>query len=705
MSQPLLSIGMIVKNEERCLEKCLNALEPLRQAIPCELVIADTGSTDKTKEIASKYADILFDFTWVNDFSAARNAVMDKCSGKWYLTVDADEYLLEDIKEIVSFLTGPLADKKVLASIVQRNYEKPDMKGIYTDFNALRMVRMDTNRRYTGTIHEHFGITDVNECHALFNTIFDHDGYTRVTPEHLEEKEKRNLVLLEANLKKEPKNIKYVLQCLESTSKTPQKRKYYTNYAMKVLKEKNLSDPNWNTFAATCAYQATNYADYDKAPDLLEWYDWVFKTFPKSDKILVDVKYTYTLRLYAQEKYDEAIKSGKEYLTALSNYKKHKSNTNILTYMNPLTRTHIIYENTINVVIANSMTHLERFDEAIKILEKIDLTQSNNNIISIWTDSIVSLKNSSAKKVAGKVLSNLFEQYKANTLIDISLYDFAIRLISDKFSCSKKLSEDYKVFSEVPGTIGLCSKIAKSKTKEEVEKYLIQIENWDEFMPLALKKAILLKAKLPQNFYLSSHSKLASLEKELGTVVDEIQDSLTDYYCDSQNLKHFSQVSFFFNLLLYILFNNLKSLDSSIKSKLIDRFIAIAKFYLSSCYNRDFLKNEDAINCLFEPHVFSYYLLKATSQKEQNPLDYIKTLKKLLKKVPQAKVVVEFLMDEFKKEEDTKEQEKIKNTSPELLAMAEQLKTMLSAFPPNSPELLAIKQSPMYKQVAFLIEE
>ena len=73
-----------------CLEKCLNALEPLRQAIPCELVIADTGSTDKTKEIAEKYADILFDFKWVNDFSKARNAVMDKCSGKWYLTVDAD---------------------------------------------------------------------------------------------------------------------------------------------------------------------------------------------------------------------------------------------------------------------------------------------------------------------------------------------------------------------------------------------------------------------------------------------------------------------------------------------------------------------------------------------------------------------------------------------------------------------------------------
>ena len=50
MNQPLLSIGMIVKNEERCLEKCLKALEPLRQAIPCELVIADTGSTDKQRK-------------------------------------------------------------------------------------------------------------------------------------------------------------------------------------------------------------------------------------------------------------------------------------------------------------------------------------------------------------------------------------------------------------------------------------------------------------------------------------------------------------------------------------------------------------------------------------------------------------------------------------------------------------------------------
>jgi glycosyltransferase involved in cell wall biosynthesis len=200
MTQPLLSIGMIVKNEERCLEKCLKALEPLRQAIPCELVIADTGSTDKTKEIASRYADILFDFKWVDDFSKARNAVMDKCSGKWFLTVDADEYLIPDTNEIVAFLNSPSAQNKIFATVVIRNYGDIEMKGTFSDFNALRMVRMNTGIRYEGAIHESLTVTNIEQIHVLTDTIFDHDGYAAVSPEHLIEKEKRNLKLLEEKL-------------------------------------------------------------------------------------------------------------------------------------------------------------------------------------------------------------------------------------------------------------------------------------------------------------------------------------------------------------------------------------------------------------------------------------------------------------------------------------------------------------------------
>ena len=55
----LLTIGMIFKNESRCLERCLKSLEPLRRAIPCELVMADTGSGDGSRETAARYADVI----------------------------------------------------------------------------------------------------------------------------------------------------------------------------------------------------------------------------------------------------------------------------------------------------------------------------------------------------------------------------------------------------------------------------------------------------------------------------------------------------------------------------------------------------------------------------------------------------------------------------------------------------------------------
>ena len=101
--KPMLSIGIIFKNEIRCLERCLKSLEPLREAVSCELVMADSGSDDGSRAVAEKYADILFDFPWVNDFAAARNAVMDRCSGKWYFSIDADEWLDKDVGELSAF--------------------------------------------------------------------------------------------------------------------------------------------------------------------------------------------------------------------------------------------------------------------------------------------------------------------------------------------------------------------------------------------------------------------------------------------------------------------------------------------------------------------------------------------------------------------------------------------------------------------------
>lgn len=89
------SLCMIVKNEERVLARCLDSLADLMD----EIVIVDTGSTDRTKEIAAHYTDRIYDFEWMDDFSKARNYAASKATMEYIYTADADEYVDEENRE------------------------------------------------------------------------------------------------------------------------------------------------------------------------------------------------------------------------------------------------------------------------------------------------------------------------------------------------------------------------------------------------------------------------------------------------------------------------------------------------------------------------------------------------------------------------------------------------------------------------------
>ena len=80
----MLTLSMIVKNEENYLGGCLESVKDIVD----DIVIVDTGSTDKTIEIAEKYGAKIFHFEWVNDFSAARNFALAKSTGDWILYLD-----------------------------------------------------------------------------------------------------------------------------------------------------------------------------------------------------------------------------------------------------------------------------------------------------------------------------------------------------------------------------------------------------------------------------------------------------------------------------------------------------------------------------------------------------------------------------------------------------------------------------------------
>ena len=83
----LLTVCMIVKNEEADLPRCLASIK----AVADEIVVVDTGSTDRTVEIAQSFGAIVGHFEWCDDFAAARNAALKLATCEWVFQLDADE--------------------------------------------------------------------------------------------------------------------------------------------------------------------------------------------------------------------------------------------------------------------------------------------------------------------------------------------------------------------------------------------------------------------------------------------------------------------------------------------------------------------------------------------------------------------------------------------------------------------------------------
>ncbi len=110
-----ISLCMIVKNEEAVLSRCLDSVADLVD----EIIIVDTGSTDKTKEIAKRYTDKIYDFEWIDDFSAARNFSFSKATMDYIYVADADEVIDEENRKKFKHLKIAMLDE---IEIVQMLY-------------------------------------------------------------------------------------------------------------------------------------------------------------------------------------------------------------------------------------------------------------------------------------------------------------------------------------------------------------------------------------------------------------------------------------------------------------------------------------------------------------------------------------------------------------------------------------------------------
>jgi GT2 family glycosyltransferase/Flp pilus assembly protein TadD len=121
-----LSLCMIVKNEEPNLARCLMSVKPVVD----EMIVVDTGSTDRTKSIAAAMGAAVYDFLWSNDFSEARNFSLSKAAGDWILVLDADEVVSSMDHGVLRKITKKRPSKRLAYSMVTRNYSNnPGSRG------------------------------------------------------------------------------------------------------------------------------------------------------------------------------------------------------------------------------------------------------------------------------------------------------------------------------------------------------------------------------------------------------------------------------------------------------------------------------------------------------------------------------------------------------------------------------------------------
>jgi len=196
---PLLSLCMIVKDEEENLPRCLQSV----RNVVDEIVVVDTGSGDRTVEVARSYGARVFYYPWSGDFSAARNFSLEQARGQWILFLDADEELVkEDGPRLREIIARTEKDGFMLREI---NFvgERPGEEALL--FSTLRLFRNRPEFRFRGKIHEQMLVV-IQENRGQVDLApirINHYGYLRKIVEQ-KKKSERNLEIILDSLKENP---------------------------------------------------------------------------------------------------------------------------------------------------------------------------------------------------------------------------------------------------------------------------------------------------------------------------------------------------------------------------------------------------------------------------------------------------------------------------------------------------------------------
>ncbi len=228
---PNLTLSMIVKNEEANLRECLESVKDVAD----EIVIVDTGSTDNSLKIAEEFGAKIFNFDWINDFSAARNYALKQSTGNWILYLDADERLNGRSKLELKKITKK--ENMLGVNCLINNVD--EITGTPKFMKYVRLFRNSEKIKFSGKAHEQIEVSLKNNNYSIISSKIEiiHLGYN-IGKAGLKKKAERNLFPLLEEYKTNPSSY-YAFQ-LANTYKVLEDRENEIKYHKIAIQDENL---------------------------------------------------------------------------------------------------------------------------------------------------------------------------------------------------------------------------------------------------------------------------------------------------------------------------------------------------------------------------------------------------------------------------------------------------------------------------------
>ncbi len=304
---PRLSVCMMVKNEEKLLRQCLESIKD----VASEIIIVDTGSTDRTMDIAREFGAKIYEHPWQKDFSLHRNQSISYATGDWILQIDADEELAQESRvELLKLILNAPEEINGYAVLIQ-DYFRDGRKNFV--FNFPRVFRNGVGVRYIGIVHNQVDIPPKVE----FSSVqLNHYGYD-LDRKTMLRKYKRSVGLLRKMARENPEQAEAWYYLTNAYSQYHRHKKC-VQAAQKTIEVARQKDDVPLMLVAIYFPYITSLVALQRLDEAEKIAMEALDVFPR----YVDVYFCLTRIKYIQREFAEAIRYGEEYRSLVAWYKE-----------------------------------------------------------------------------------------------------------------------------------------------------------------------------------------------------------------------------------------------------------------------------------------------------------------------------------------------------------------------------------------------